>query len=180
MRATLFLCVLVGLGTPALADAPQVPTDAPYIVLSDNQDEPNGYGFCIDTVGRGQTELLQTHSCKPANADRARADQDNDTRFAYDAGTMQIISYAFEGYCMQALLAGRRNEFALLECSDHPRQKFVYGAEDQTLRLHQDQTLCVGVSDQTEAAGPWVSRALLLTNCGETGAPLIQWSVVAQ
>lgn len=33
------------------AAEPNVPTEPPYIVLSDNLDEPNGYGFCIDTYG---------------------------------------------------------------------------------------------------------------------------------
>ena len=37
-----------------MAAAPNVPTEPPYIVLSDNLDEPNGYGFCIDTYGAGR------------------------------------------------------------------------------------------------------------------------------
>lgn len=50
-------------------------------MLSDNLDEPNGYGFCIDTYGRGQSDLLQTHSCKPheANDDGGGSD----VRFKY-------------------------------------------------------------------------------------------------
>ena len=47
------------------AAEPNVPTEAPYIVLNENLDEPNGYGFCLDTYGPGESELMQTHSCKP-------------------------------------------------------------------------------------------------------------------
>lgn len=48
-----------------LAVEPTIPTEAPYIALSDNMDEPNGYGFCIDTYGPGKSELMQTHTCIP-------------------------------------------------------------------------------------------------------------------
>ena len=50
--------LLLGAAGIASADTPQVPTQAPYIVLSENHDEPNGYGFCIDTYGAGQSDLL--------------------------------------------------------------------------------------------------------------------------
>lgn len=180
MRTLFLIVVLAGLSTAALADAPQVPSNAPYIVLSDNHDEPNGYGFCIDTFGPGQSDLLQTHSCKPAKDSEPRNYSGNDTRFEYDATTMQVMSYPFEGYCMQALIARGRSEFALLECSDHLRQKFVYKADDQTLRLHENPSLCVSVAGETEPAGPWVKRRLMLTNCEETDTSLMRWSVVAR
>jgi len=161
-------------------DGPNVPTKPPYIVLSDNHDEPNGYGFCMDTYGRGQTDLMQTHSCKPAKEGVARDYQDNDTRFEFDAGTGQVKSYAFEGYCMQALIASDTAVFALLACSDHPRQKFLYSAEDQSLRLSEDSTLCVAAAPETVPAGPWVKRPLKLETCEETKASLTQWTVVAE
>ena len=56
-----------------LVEKPNVPSDPPYIVLSANHDEPNGYGFCIDTYGPGLSDLMQTHSCKPAKADTVRS-----------------------------------------------------------------------------------------------------------
>ena len=56
------LALFVGIVSAA---EPNVPTEAPYIVLNENLDEPNGYGFCLDTYGPGQSELMQTHSCKP-------------------------------------------------------------------------------------------------------------------
>lgn len=180
MRLTIFTATLLAAAGIANADAPQVPSDAPYIVLSENLDEPNGYGFCIDTYGPGQSDLLQTHSCKPPSEGKPRNYAGNDTRFEYNASTSQIMSYPFEGFCMQALIAKGKSEFALLECSDHPRQKFMYDAEDQTLRLHEDNEQCVVVESETVPAGPWVKRPLTLQACSEIDATLKQWTVVTE
>ena len=100
-----FLILFVGLGMTAAAcaqseptpdtapvvGAPDVPSELPYIVLSANLDEPNGYGFCMDTYGAGQSDLMQTHSCKPAKADAPRNDSGHDTRFEYNPDTLQIM-----------------------------------------------------------------------------------------
>lgn len=180
MKKSVLCCALLVLGGAANAEAPQVPSDAPYIVLSSNLDEPNGYGFCIDTYSRGKTDLMQTHTCKPAGEDRPREDQDNDARFLYNAETGQVASYAFDGYCMQALIAAELTVFALLECSDHPRQQFTYDSSDQTLRPTEDQARCVSVAEETQAAGPWVKRPLLLTACDDTEASLMEWTVVTE
>ena len=162
------------------AEKPNVPTEAPYIVLSNNLDEPNGYGFCLDTYGPGQSELLQTHSCKPKRDEGTpRNDPGHDVRFEYDAETNQVKSYAFEGQCMQVLIATGKSEFALLECSDHPHQKFVYNEEDKTLRLEKDQSYCVAVVSTTVEAGPWFKRALDLATCSEVESDLKQWTVVS-
>ena len=165
---------------PASAEAPNVPSEAPYIVLSANHDEPNGYGFCLDTYGAGQSDLMQTHSCKPTKADAERNDSGHDTRFEYNEETQQVMSYAFEGYCMQALIANSLTVFALLECSDHPRQKFVYSPEDKTLKLAEDQSRCITVSSETVPAGPWVKRPLKLETCDDIDASLKQWTIVAE
>ena len=179
MRTLAIASVLIGLSSVAHADAPQVPTTAPYIVLSANLDEPNGYGFCIDTYGAGQSDLAQTHSCKPAKEGEPRDYKGNDTRFMFDAKSGQIESYAF-GVCMQALIASEVTVFALLECSDHPRQKFVYDDSDQSFRLDEDRDRCVSVAAETVPAGPWVKRPLTLQNCEETDSSLRQWTVVAE
>jgi len=179
-RNIIVLCAIVGFSGVVRADAPKVPTAAPYIVLSANLDEPNGYGFCIDTYGAGQSDLMQTHSCKPAKEDQPRDSGGNDTRFMYNAETGQVASYAFEGVCMQALIASEVTVFALLECSDHPRQKFVYDIASRTLRLDEDQDRCVSVASETVAAGPWVKRPLMLLSCEDTDASLKQWTVVAE
>jgi len=166
------------MSTVAFADAPEVPTEAPYIVLSENLDEPNGYGFCIDTYGAGQSDLMQTHTCKPQDPDQPDDGAGNDTRFLYNSDTGQVASYTFDGYCMQALVATGLTVFAMLECSDHPRQQFVYDAEDKTLRLTEDSERCVAVAPETVPAGPWVKRPLTLEPCEELDASLKQWTVV--
>ena len=183
MRNLLLLLISIGLTTSACAQSAStsstlnVPSDPPYIVLSANLDEPNGYGFCIDTYGAGQSNLMQTHSCKPAKADAERNYSGNDTRFQYNAESQQVMSYAFEGYCMQALIASEVTVFALLQCSDHPRQKFVYSTEDESLRLVEDQDRCVTVASETVPAGPWVKRPLQLETCDEVDASLRRWTV---
>ena len=158
-------------------EALDVPSDPPFIVLSANHDEPNGYGFCMDTYGPGQTDLMQTHSCKPAKAGAARDYEGHDTRFEYNPETQQIMSYPFEEYCMQALIASDVTVFALLACSDHPRQKFTYSEDDKTFRPSEDQNRCVTVASETVPAGPWVKRPLQLETCDEVDAPLKQWII---
>ena len=180
MRLALFATTLLAATGIAKADAPQVPSQAPYIALSENLDEPNGYGFCIDTYGRGQSDLLQTHTCKPASEGQPRNYTGNDTRFEYNASTLQVESYPFEGFCMQVLIATGKSEFALLECSDHPRQKFIYNDADQTLRPDADKDSCVAVSSKTIPAGPWVKRPLTLQPCDEVEASLKQWTIAAE
>ena len=165
--------------TPVIT-APNVPSEAPYIVLSANHDEPNGYGFCMDTYGPGQTDLMQTHSCKPAKEGAARDYAGHDTRFAYNPETQQITSYPFEGYCMQALIASDVTVFALLECNDHPRQKFAFSQEDKTFRLAEDPSRCVTVASETVPAGPWVKRPLQLETCDDIDASLKQWTVATE
>ncbi len=162
----------------AYAEAPNVPTEAPYIVLNKNLDEPNGYGFCLDTYGPGQSELMQTHTCKPKTAKGTpKNDPGHDVRFEYNPETKKISSYAFEGQCMQVLIAVGKSAFGLLECSDHPHQQFSYQPTDKTLRLDKDQRYCVAVDSKTVEAGPWVKRALTLAECNKTAAALKQWLI---
>lgn len=162
----------------ASAKEPNAPTEAPYIVLHENLDEPNGYGFCLDTYGPGKSELMHTHSCKPKTAKGSpRNDSGHDVRFEYDPVTRKIRSYAFEGQCMQVLIAQGKSEFGLLECSDHPHQKFVYQQADKTIRLEVDKNYCVVVDSTTLNAGPWVKRALKLADCSKTESILKQWSI---
>ncbi len=187
MRSFLTLMICAGLSATACAQtpinntAPQVKTNPPYIVLSANLDEPSGDGFCIDTYGAGQTDLLHTHTCKPAQSGEAGdKPNNNDTRFAYREQSQQIESYAFKGHCMQALIATDWTVFALLECSNHPRQKFIYNKADQSLRLAEDQSRCISVATETVPAGPWVKRALQLETCDATEVKRKQWTVVAE
>ena len=162
-----------------MAAEPNVPTEPPYIALSDNLDEPNGYGFCIDTYGPGQSELMQTHTCKPkAPEGSPRNYSGHDVRFEYKSDTNKIQSYAFEGLCMQGLLAKGKSELALLKCSDVKHQGFVYNEKDQTFRLKADTSYCLTVTSETQEAGPWVKRPLELIQCVEAKPKLMQWTVV--
>ena len=66
MRNLLMLCASLAISASGCAEATSsssptpnstiatlnVLSDAPYIVLSANLDEPNGYGFCMDTYVR--------------------------------------------------------------------------------------------------------------------------------
>lgn len=180
MRFTVLTTALFGVAGIANAEAPQVPSHAPYIALSENHDEPNGFGFCLDTYGPGQSDLLQTRTCKPPSDGEPRTFADSDTRFEYDTSTLQIKSYAFQGFCTQVLVAKGKSEFALLECRDHPRQKFIYDEADQTLRLNEDNDSCVAISSEMVPAGPWVKRPLTLQTCDHVDASLKQWTVVAE
>ncbi|MGV2988309.1 hypothetical protein ACE1OE_11725 [Vibrio sp. E150_011] len=162
------------------AAEPNVPTEPPYIVLNENLDEPNGYGFCIDTYGPGQSELMQTHTCKPkAPEGSPRNYSGHDVRFEYDSEANRIQSYAFEGLCMQGLLAKGKSELALLECSDAKHQGFIY-KEDQTFRLKADTSYCLAVTSETQEAGPWVKRPLELIQCDEADPSLMKWTVVSE
>jgi len=180
MNRIITLSALAVMSSVAYADEPNVPSAAPYIVLSDNIDEPNGYGFCLDTLGAGQTDLMQTHSCKPHKDDEPRDYEGFDTRFSYNSDTGQIEAYAFEGFCMQALISNTTAVFALLECSDHARQKFVFDESAQTLHPQEDKESCVTVASVTEEAGPWVKRSLMMQNCVDVDASLKQWTVVSE
>ncbi len=59
--ALLFLASLISLS--ANAAPPELQTPEPVIYLADNIDEKDNLGWCIDTLGRGWSEQLQTHSC---------------------------------------------------------------------------------------------------------------------
>ena len=81
---------------------------------------------------------------------------------------------------MQALVATGLSVFALLECSDHPRQKFVYSADDELIRLAEDQSRCVTIASETVPAGPWVKRPLQLETCDDVEASLKRWTVATK
>ena len=86
--ATLLLSSLVTLSVNAAP--PELQTPEPVIYLADNIDEKDELGWCIDTLGRGWSEQLQTHSCKP---------QGGDVQFSYNKETRQIASVEFPGKC---------------------------------------------------------------------------------
>ena len=184
MKITSVVGFLLCATTPAFADAPKVPSNAPYFAVADNLDEPNGYGFCMDTAGRGLTDLLQAHTCKPVRVSKDKDKEEkptpSDTQFWYDAENKRLESVAFPGKCMQVLMSPYTTVFALLDCGDQPRQKFLYSTDDKMLKMEEDQTKCISVVSETVKAGPWSSRALALTECDKTEDALKQWIYVSK
>lgn len=159
---------VVAVAAPAQAAPPALQTPAPVIYLADNLDEKDGLGWCIDTRGRGFAERLQAHSCKP---------QGGDVQFAFDPETGQIASVAFADYCMAHLPDGQTT-FALVRCdAEAADQRFVYDADSGAIRMAADASTCVSVGAESRSAGPFLSRALVLTACATTEAALRTWII---
>jgi len=167
---TLLIPLLVT--SPAHAAAPKLQTPGPVIFLADNVDEKDQLGWCIDTLGRGWSEQLQTHSCKP---------QGGDVQFSYNEETRQIESVEFPGKCAtlhDAAVEG--GSFDLLDCSPtSAEQLFIYNAETLEFRPESDRNLCIAAGAESKSAGPFMSRALELSPCDSTEAKLKQWVVKA-
>ena len=166
--AAFLLSALVPLSANAAPPALQTP--APVIYLADNIDEKDNLGWCIDTLGRGWSEQLQTHSCKP---------QGGDVQFSYDKETHQIASVEFSGKCAtlhEPAAAGVT--FDLLDCSsESAEQKFVYNADTSEFMPEADPSLCVAAGAESKSAGPFMSRVLELAPCASTDATLKQWVI---
>lgn len=159
-----------GCGTAALAEAPQLQTPSPVIFLADNLDENQGLGWCIDTLGRGYAEELQTHSCKP---------QGGDVQFQYLADSGQIQSVAFPDKCMTLVdPASEAVPFGLRDCdADAEAQKFSYSADTQQISLVSAPGDCVTAGPESRQAGPFLSRDLTIVACGEGDASLQAWVI---
>lgn len=163
-------CLLLGFAS-ALVNAapPELQTPSPVIHLADNLDEQDNLGWCIDTLGRGFSEQLQTHSCKP---------QGGDVQFSYNQETGQIMSVEFAGKCaMLNQPAAAGVSFDLLDCSDSAQQQFVYNASSLEIMPAADQSLCITAGAGSQSAGPFMSRALQLAPCASTDAIFKQWVV---
>lgn len=166
MAATLGLAI----SQPANAETPIIQTKGPIIHLADNLQEEAKLGWCIDTDGRGLSDLLHAHSCKPSGGD---------VLFTYVEETGQIASATYDNKCM-AFNAPENaiNPFGLVNCdSSAPEQKFVY--ETETLEMHfgPDETQCLTVSAEIDRAGPYLSRDLFLASCDSLETRFKQWVV---
>jgi len=166
--SALLLSSLVTL--PANATPPELKTPEPVIYLADNLDEKDKLGWCIDTLGRGWSEQLQTHSCKPRGGD---------VQFSYNKETRQITSVEFSGKCAtlhEAAAAGV--SFDLLDCSaTSAAQLFIYDAESLEFMPEGDRSLCIAAGAESRTAGPFMSRDLEPAPCASTDASLKQWVV---
>ena len=154
----------------ANAAPPELQTPEPVIYLADNIDEQDNLGWCIDTRGRGWSEQLQTHSCKP---------QGGDVQFSYNRETRQIASVEFPGKC--ATLRERAAAgvaFDLLDCSSaSAEQLFAYNPETLEFMPENDHSLCIAAGTQSQAAGQFMSRILELAPCASTDARFKQWVI---
>ncbi len=161
---------LIGCGAAPKTNAPVIQTSGPIIHLADNLDEKDKLGWCIDTEGRGFSETLHAHSCKP---------EGDDVLFRYDSETLQICSVAYPGFCA-AMVGGPRQGMTLgLVKSDptSPDQKFTYDKESGEFRPQEDSTLCLAVGGESEAAGPYMSRVLTLKPHASTERSLKEWVI---
>ena len=161
---------LLLVAVPAIAAPPELQTPEPVIYLADNIDEQEELGWCIDTLGRGWSEQLQTHSCKP---------QGGDVQFAYDSEARRIESVEFPGKCAtfnESASAGV--SFDLLDCSSVSAiQSFIYDTETLEFTLEGDRSLCIAAGTESRTAGPYMARDLVLAPCASTDAALKQWVV---
>lgn len=148
------------------AAEPVVKTPAPVIYLESNLKEPGLLGWCIDTVGRGLSDRLHAHSCKPKGGD---------VQFRYDADLQNVVSVAYPQLCMTI---DKSKEFWLLTCdSDNQAQKISYDPSNLSFSPKQYPQLCVAVHPESRKAGPFLSRDLLLTKCAETTDELQRWII---
>ena len=152
----------------AYSAPPDLKTPTPVIYLADNLDEQDNLGFCIDTVGRGFSERLHAHSCKPRGGD---------VQFDYDR--RRIVSATYAGKCatLQASAAAGVS-LGLLDCSEASAgQIFDYDVDAMEFRPGADRNLCLVVGAESRTAGPFMSRSLELAPCASTDVARKQWRV---
>ena len=173
-RKELLLCSIISLvymlTLSSNAAPPALQTPEPAIYLADNLDEKDNLGWCIDTLGRGWSEQLQTHSCKP---------QGGDVQFFYNSEASQIESAEFPGKCVtlhEKAAAGVT--FDLLDCSPTSiEQLFTYSTDSSEFSPKSDRNLCISAGVESKAAGPFMSRILELAPCISTDTRLKQWVI---
>ncbi|MFT2097882.1 ricin-type beta-trefoil lectin domain protein [Marinomonas sp. 2405UD66-6] len=160
--------ILILVSGIATAGAPNLQTPNPVIYLADNLDEKDNLGWCIDTLGRGFSENLQTHSCKPTGGD---------VQFSFEEDTGLIRSVAYPDYCMQ-YNGGSNPVFGLVTCeASKSTQAFSYNSESMTISPANNAEQCVSVGQASKSAGPFMSRTLELTACAETDPLYRKWVV---
>ena len=169
---TAVVAAIASLALPhsSLAESPVIQTEGPIIHLADNLDEEAKLGWCIDTEGRGQSDQLHAHSCKPTG---------DDVLFSYAADTGRIESATYAGQCMAYNAPDSvKNPFGLIACDDaDPNQRFVHDVETGQIRLGTDEMQCVTVSAAIDDAGPYQSKDLLLGVCEDLDPSFTTWVI---
>ena len=155
--------------TAAYSEPPNLQTPAPVIFLADNLDEQEGLGYCIDTIGRGLSDRLHTHSCKP---------QGGDVQYAFDPASGHISSPTYDNKCAALMAAPAPGvKLALWGCAEVPDQAFEY--DEDSLEMHPAgrTDLCLATGPRSFPAGRFMKRDLLIAVCAETPEILRQWVV---
>lgn len=163
------LCLfLVFMVSKIYAAAPKLQTPAPVIYLEDNLDEEDELGWCIDTLGRGYSEQIHVHSCKPHGGD---------VQFSYDLDSLQLKSAEFLGKCVTLHDETHPNvPLSLEDCvAEKEQQKFAYDKGVMEFHPIFDRTLCLSAGVKSRKAGPFMSRDLLVTVCETTEPSLKRW-----
>lgn len=150
---------------PVQAAPPELQTPSPVIYLADNLDEADRLGWCIDTLGRGLSDQLHAHSCKP---------QGGDVQFSFEPETGHIKSAAFDNLC--ASYSGTL-PLGLVACEDAASQAFVYDEPTMTFRPESNQDNCLVVGDASRSAGPFMSRTLGVASCEQVDDLLKTWVI---
>ena len=152
----------------AFAEPPDLQTTGPIIYLADNLDAKDMLGYCIDTQGRGQTERIQLHSCKP--------DTDNpmnrDVLFSLNTTTGRIEHAQYEGFCLAVNTGNSETALGLPACSDAESQQFVFNTATGEIHPAKDTSLCLSASADSKTAGPYMSRPLNIETCSSVDAKL--------
>ena len=164
-----FLFSLVGWAMPAQAMSPDLRTPSPVIYLADNLDEEDKLGWCVDTVGRGLSDRLHAHSCKPRGGD---------VQFKFDAASGRIQSATFDNLCAEILGDAKAGAtLGLLTCGDKAAQQFVYASTGSEFQVKSDTSLCLTVGRTSRRAGPFMSRNLVLAACADTETRYKAWVI---
>lgn len=140
------------------------------IHLADNLDEEAKLGWCIDTVGRGVSDQLHSHSCKPTG---------DDVLFLFEPGTGMIKSATYADRCMAYNAPDNaENPFGLVACdASDEAQQFAYDDASMEIHLAADASQCVTVAPTIDDAGPFQSRDLILAACDELEPVFKQWVI---
>ena len=140
----------------------------PSVSVSDDLDEPQQWGFCIDIYGFGAShdcDELQARSCK-TNGD--------DTQFEYHQATKALRSVNYNANCRRESNPDNRGcvkvsddfdvtdgaPMALGECDESERQTFEWVASGDNFELRMkvgaddEDDLCLSVSDTSMIPGP--------------------------
>ena len=161
---------LISCNTLSTSNKPLIQTEGPIIYLADNLDEQDKLGWCIDTDGKGFSNSLQAHSCKP---------EGNDVLFRYNEKTLQICSVTYPGYCA-AMIGGSKQGMTISLVKSDPNsneQKFTYDKNSGEFRPATDPNLCLAVDSKSDSAGPYMSRKLTLKPRTNTEKKLKQWVI---